>query len=73
MLTRWRRLCVSAAVVIFSWSVAAPPALAQPSGGAAGEEARKADARTHFQRGLELSDEQAWDAAYAEYVASIGI
>jgi len=74
MLPRWRRLWVSAAVVILSWSVAVPrAALAQPSAGGAGEEARKADARTHFQRGLELSDEQAWDAAYAEYVASIGI
>jgi len=39
----------------------------------ASEEARKTDARAHFQRGLELSDDQAWDAAYAEYVASIGI
>jgi len=73
MLPRWRRRWASAAVVIFSWSVAVPPALAQPSAGGANEEARKADARTHFQRGLELSDDQAWDAAYAEYVTSIGI
>src|SRR5580704_8206758 len=37
------------------------------------DEGRKGEARAHFQRGLELSDDQAWDAAYAEYVASIGI
>lgn len=37
------------------------------------DEARKADARSHFDRGLELSEEQAWDAAYAEYVTSLGI
>jgi hypothetical protein len=73
MLLRWRRRLASAAVVLLAWSVVIPAALAQPSAGGAGEEARKADARTHFQRGLELSDEQAWDAAYAEYVTSIGI
>jgi hypothetical protein len=79
MLPRLRRLWSSAAVVLLAWSVAVQPALAQqaqqaqPAQQSAGDEARKADARTHFQRGLELSDDQAWDAAYAEYVTSIGI
>jgi hypothetical protein len=74
MLLRSRRRWCSAAVVLFASSMALPrAALAQQAQQAAGEEARKADARAHFQRGLELSDDQAWDAAYAEYVASIGI
>jgi PEGA domain len=38
---------------------------------AADEDARKNEGRAHFQRGLELSDDQAWDAAYAEYVTSL--
>jgi hypothetical protein len=65
--------------MLFALTMVVPSALAQPSSGSAGttgsagDEARKADARAHFQRGLELSDDQAWDAAYAEYVASIGI
>src|SRR5580693_10800443 len=46
----------------------APPAAAEPP---LDEDARKTEGRAHFQRGLELSDDQAWDAAYAEYVTSL--
>jgi hypothetical protein len=56
--------------VLLSLVAAQPVAVAQQPGP---DEGRKGEARGHFERGLELSDDQAWDAAYAEYVASIGI
>src|SRR5580658_6867096 len=68
MLVRWRRGWPIAVAVLF-WATAIPSlAFGQQ---AADEDARKAEGRAHFQRGLELSDDQAWDAAYAEYVTSI--
>src|ERR1700722_2950083 len=70
MPVRWSRRGPIAIAMLF-WLGAAPSlAVAQPP---AADEARKSDARSHFQRGLELSDDQAWDAAYAEFTASIGI
>ena len=54
------------------WGTILAPSLARGQQPAA-DEARKAEGRSHFERGLELSDDQAWDAAYAEYVTSIGI
>ena len=59
-----------AVALLLGLALAARPAAAQTP---AADEARKADGRSHFQRGLELSDDQAWDAAYAEYVTSIAI
>jgi hypothetical protein len=63
------------AVAVLFWTALAPAvALAQQAQQAqqtGDEDARKAEGRAHFERGLELSDDQAWDAAYAEYATSI--
>src|SRR5437762_10259175 len=34
------------------------------------DEAKKKDAQAHFERGLQLSTEEIWDAALAEYLLS---
>jgi hypothetical protein len=76
MVLRWRRRWSLAAIAIFLASTVTTQAVAQqPSAPQqpAADEARKNEARAHFQRGLELSDDQAWDAAYAEYVTSIAL
>jgi hypothetical protein len=70
MLEGGRRWWPIAATLISAAVSTSSLAVAQPS---SEEEPRKAEARTHFERGLELSEEQAWDAAYAEYHASLGI
>jgi hypothetical protein len=70
MLDRWSRGWPFAVAALVSVLLAPSLAVAQQS---SLDEAHKSDARSHFQRGLELSDDQAWDAAYAEYVTSIGI
>ena len=46
-----------------------PPPKAEPDP----IEAKKADARTHFERGLSLFDEEAWDAALVEFARSRAI
>src|SRR5271168_2970462 len=70
MLARWGRWW-PVVVAVLLWAIATPsPAAAQQP---PDDDARKAEGRSHFQRGLELSDDQAWDAAYAEYVTSIAI
>ncbi len=67
---RRRRGGAIAFAVLLASTGASSIAFAQQS---TNEDARKGEARSHFERGLELSDDQAWDAAYAEYVTSIGI
>jgi hypothetical protein len=66
----WSRRGPLAVALLLGLALAPRSAIAQTP---AADEARKADGRSHFQRGLELSDDQAWDAAYAEYVTSIAI
>lgn len=53
-------------------SAAAPAPTAAPSAPAGGlsTEARKEQARVHFERGIALSDEEAWDAALVEFARS---
>ena len=68
MLVCWSRVWPVAVAVLFCAAITPSLAFAQQP---ADDDARKAEGRSHFQRGLELSDEQAWDAAYAEYVTSI--
>ncbi len=53
--------------------VAEAPAEAPPKAGPPAvdpTEQKKADARTHFERGLSLFDEEAWDAALVEFTRS---
>src|SRR5580700_9555865 len=66
----WSRRGPLAVALLLGLALAPRSAVAQTP---AADEARKNDGRSHFQRGLELSDDQAWDAAYAEYVTSIAI
>ena len=68
MLVRRSRGGPIAVAVLLCAALAPSPAIAQT---APEDDARKVEGRAHFQRGLELSDDQAWDAAYAEYVTSI--
>jgi hypothetical protein len=70
MRSRWSRGWPLAVAVLSLSSSVSWPTRAQPS---AEEDPHKAEARAHFERGLELSEDQAWDAAYAEYAASISV
>jgi len=63
-MTRWRALPIWLAVAISSASVA-PVAVAQ-----VGDESKKADAIKHFEIGLELVKQEAWDSALAEFLRS---
>jgi hypothetical protein len=71
-MSRRRRRWVAStlALLLASPCAKAQPAAAQPGGE---EDPRKAEARAHFQRGLELSEDESWDAAFAEYTASLAI
>jgi hypothetical protein len=48
-----------------------PGATSSPAGAGADEEARRADAKRRFLRGLELAKAGQWDAALAEFTASL--
>ncbi len=64
-----------AATIAFAAAPRAARAQTAPVAGSAQseEDPQKVEARAHFQRGLELSEDQAWDAAFAEYAASLAI
>jgi len=63
-MARWRALPILVAVAISTGAVA-PVAVAQVA-----DESKKADAIKHFEIGLELVKQEAWDSALAEFLRS---
>src|SRR5258708_11228603 len=66
----WRRLCSAVLPIVLTMTLLCPPALAQtpgPTGGRTPSQQDIDEARKHYDKGLQLFNEEAYEAALAEF------
>src|ERR1700755_664762 len=67
---RWHKYVLWALCVTYPAALFAQAAAPDPSAAPDDPEKRKEEAKARFQRGLELVQNESWDAALAEFLAS---